>query len=100
MKRRSYDFPYEIRLKEDIDFEARMVLEGYALACDDIMRRLSGDSPSGKSYDPLTIDGNTMHSYAFEFKDGGRHHDATLYDTVGDIMADMLKETIKWIEAA
>lgn len=28
----------------------------------------------GKSYDPLTIEGHTAHSYAFDFKDGGRHH--------------------------
>ena len=27
-----------------------------------------------KSYDPLTIEGNTAHSYVFGFRDGGRHH--------------------------
>lgn len=97
MMKRSCRFPYEVRDKTTLDFEGRCFLEGYALACADFMRRLSGDSPCDKSYDPLTIDGNTLHSYAFDFKDGGRHHDATLYENVGEIMEAMLDESIEWI---
>lgn len=99
MQERSFNYPYEIRDKTELDFEARCFLEGYALACEDFMRAMTNDTPCSKSYDPLTIEGNTLHSYAFEFKDGGRHHDATLYDSVGEIMGDMLKETLEWVES-
>ena len=98
MQKRSFNYPYEVRDKLELDFEARCFLEGYALACADIMRKLTSDTPCSKSYDPLTVEGNTLHSYAFDFKDGGRHHDATLYSNVGEIMEDMLKETVDWVK--
>ena len=98
MQKRSFKYPDEVRDKRELDFESRCFLEGYALACADIMWKLTNNTPCGKSYDPLMIEGNILHSYAFEFKDGGRHHDATLYNCVGEIMEDMLKETIDWVK--
>lgn len=89
----------EVRERKDIDLLVSLVVEGYAFACADLMTRLSGDSPCGKSYDPLVISGSTAHSYAFELKDGGRHHDLTLFKNVGEIMDCLADEAVAWIKA-
>lgn len=78
-------------------YEAAFI-EGYALALSEMMRRLSGDSPCGKSYDPMFIEGNVAHSYAFDMKDGGRHHDLMLYKDVGEILDSLTQEAINWIK--
>jgi len=41
-------------------------VEGYAQALSDMMSKLSGETPSSKSYDPLTVDTERLvvHSYA------------------------------------
>lgn len=81
-----------------LTFGEERYIEGYAKALDDMMRRLTGDSPSGKSYDPMTINGTAMHSYAFNMKDGGRHHPVTDYDSVAEICGILADEAIDWIK--
>ena len=91
------NYPYEVRDLTDIDTSAAIFIEGYATALADIMRKLSGESPCSKSYDPMMIEGMTAHSYAFDMKDGGRHHDLSLYEDVGEIMDTLLKEAVEWV---
>jgi hypothetical protein len=53
------------------DDQKEMVLEWFAQK---IWNTL--DEPGHcKSYDPLIIEGKTAHSYIFDFRSGGRHHD-------------------------
>jgi len=49
-------------------------LKGYARALQDMMFKLTGDNTCGKSYDPIDFCDEKIHSYAFDLKDGGRHH--------------------------
>jgi hypothetical protein len=71
-------------------------IEGYARALDDLMLAITGDSHSMKSYDPMTIevtpDTATMHSYAFNLKDGGRHHPMSDYSGVAEVCQLLLRE--------
>lgn len=73
-------------------------IEGYAAAMDDLYNALTGDSFSGKSYDPMTIEGGMMHSYAFDLKDGGRHHPLSDYESVEEICGMMLFQTTEAIK--
>lgn len=75
-------------------------IEGYAQACADMMFRLTTDSPCAKSYDPMTIvDGVVMHSYAFNLKDGGRHHRVSDYKDVCEITQYLLNEAVDWVSS-
>jgi len=67
-------------------------IEGYAAALVDLNFEITGEYPMGKSYDPMTVDGNTMHSYVFDMKDGGRHHPARDYKDLEEIKEVLLKE--------
>ena len=99
MIKKPYEYsPYEVYEKRDIDVATALMIEGYALACADVIRMLSGDSPCSKSYDPMSINGMVASSYAFELKDSGRKHDLTLFKNVGEIMECLLKETKDLIE--
>jgi hypothetical protein len=51
------------------------VLEWFARKIATVMGKVTGYHPCSKSYDPLMIEDNIAHSYAFELEDGGRHHD-------------------------
>ena len=90
--------PSEVRDLKDIDTATALIIEGYALACTDIMYAMTKDSPCAKSYDPMRIEGMTAHSYASDLKDGGRHHDLTEYESVGEILKDLVKETLEWVD--
>ena len=81
--------------------EARHI-EGYAAALQDVLRALTGSNDCSKSYDPLTIcgDGNTLHSYAFNMKDGGRHHPVSDYADVDEIKKTLLDEVVNDIQAS
>jgi len=81
-----------------MDTQVKGFIEGYAMALTDIMSRLTGDSPCGKSYDPMTVSSGTMHSYAFDMKDGGRHHPIEDYNDVGEITECLLEDTIDWVQ--
>jgi len=71
-------------------------VEGYAYALQDMILRLTGDDTCGKVYDPMTIT-DKMHSYAFNMKDGGRHHPLGDYEDVGEIVHILLEEAVDWI---
>lgn len=73
--------------------EGRYV-EGYAAALQDILRLLTGEDGCAKSYDPMTVSrcGRTLHSYAFDMLDGGRHHAVSDYAGIEDITATLLRE--------
>ena len=101
MIKRPYRYsPEEIKDLKDIDTVTALMIEAYALACTDIMYAMTKDSPCAKSYDPMRIEGMTAHSYAFDLKDGGRHHDLTEYESVGEILEYLVKETLECVESA
>jgi hypothetical protein len=79
------------------DDEKRFI-EGYAKALQDVMYKLTGDNSCAKSYDPCEIDSDTIHSYAFNLKDGGRHHPLSDYKNGEEIRSIMLAECIEWIK--
>ena len=74
-------------------------IEGYAMACEDIQGDLTGERFSAKSYDPATVDLEraVIHSYAFNLKDGGRHHPLSDYASVDEICALLATETLEYI---
>lgn len=80
-----------------LTFAEEKFIEGYAKALDDMMLAMTGDSPSAKSYDPMTIEGAVMHSYAFNMKDGGRHHPVTDYASVSEICGLLCDEAVDWV---
>lgn len=98
MNKKSYTYPIEVYGKTEITTDIACFIEGYAMALAKMMGELTCEPLYGKSYDPMTIEGNTAHSYIFDMKDGGRHHDLTLYKDVGEILDILLKETIVWVE--
>jgi hypothetical protein len=67
-------------------------LKGYAMAIQDIMYQITGENSCAKSYDPLQVDDTYLHSYAFNLKDGGRHHPISDYNSLEEITDLMLKE--------
>jgi hypothetical protein len=84
-----------------LSFDEARAIEGYAEALQDIMYALTGENGCSKSYDPMTIyeDGVTMHSYAFDMKDGGRHHSVCDYESVREIRQCLLREAVSWINS-
>ena len=67
-------------------------LEGYAAALQDLQYELTGDNGCSKHYDPMTCEATVMHSYAFNMKDGGRHHPVNEYQNVENIRKTLLDE--------
>jgi hypothetical protein len=74
-------------------------LEGYAAALQDILYELTGDNGCSKHYDPMTCESTVMHSYAFNMKDGGRHHNVKDYKNFQDIKDTLLWEAIADIQS-
>ena len=75
-------------------------LTGYAEALQKLMIELTGDNSCGKSYDPIAFSDSTIHSYAFNLKDGGRRHPLSDYESVEEIARLMAKEAKEWIDEA
>lgn len=75
-------------------------IEGYAAALQELLLRLTGNNGCGKTYDPITIDldKGIMHSYAFDMKDGGRHHSISDYDSLDEILKYLTNEVFYWIK--
>jgi hypothetical protein len=73
----------------------KQYLKGYARALQDIMTELTGDNTCGKHYDPIDFSDDKILSYAFDLKDGGRHHPLSDYDSVDEVCALMLKEIVE-----
>ena len=57
-------------------------IKGYATALQHIMFKLTGDNTCGKNYDPCEFWDDQLHSYAFNLKDGGRHHPLSDYGSI------------------
>ena len=76
-------------------------IKGYANALQDLMRELTGRDTCAKSYDPFLYEegDDQFHSYAFNMKDGGRHHDLSDYKDVEEITEIMLAESVEDIKA-
>lgn len=72
-------------------------IKGYARALQDMMFVLTGENTCDKPYDPVEFDDGVLHSYAFELKDGGRHHPLKLYKDVEEIRKLMLKESVCFV---
>lgn len=74
-------------------------IEGFAAACSALIYDLTGESFSAKRYDPATVDLTeaVIHSYAFNLKDGGRHHPLSDYESVEEICGLLRQETIDWL---
>jgi hypothetical protein len=67
-------------------------IEGYAAALQDLEYKITGDNSCSKSYDPMKCESEVMHSYAFNMKDGGRHHPVKDYENVREILDTLLDE--------
>ena len=80
-----------------ITTEEKEFIKGYATALQDIMYKLTGSNCNSKSYDPCEFyDDEKLHSYAFDLKDGGRHHPLSDYKDIDEIKDLMLKEAVEW----
>lgn len=77
-------------------------IEGYAAALQGVLKHLTGDDWCGKSYDPMTVDLRlgVLHSYAFDMKDGGRHHPIGDYADFIEICQTLLDEVLPELKAA
>ena len=75
----------------------RHYLRGYANALQELMYRLTGNNSCAKSYDPIDFTDDKIHSYAFDLKDGGRHHPLSDYESVDEICQLMKNEAESWI---
>lgn len=83
-----------------LTYDQERYIEAFAEALDAMMFELTGESPSAKRYDPMTVEAGVMHSYAFNMKDGGRHHPVTDYASIDEIKAVLLKEAVAWVREA
>ena len=82
----------------ELNKKEEQYLKGYAQALQDIMLKLTGENTCGKSYDPIEFDNTYIHSYAFDLKDGGRHHPLSDYNSIEEITNIMLNESVKFIK--
>ena len=82
----------------ELNKKEEQYLKGYAQALQDVMFKLTGENTCGKSYDPIEFDNTYIHSYAFDLKDGGRHHPLSDYNSIEEITDIMLNESVKFIK--
>ena len=73
-------------------------LRGYAQALQDVLKFFTGDNGIAKHYDPIDFDDTYIHSYAFNLRDGGRHHPLTDYEDIYDLTSVMLNEVCEDIK--
>ena len=59
---------------QDYNMMTDRELEAYVAGVWDLLLAINAADSGGKHYDPLTVDGSTLHSYVFDLWDGGRHH--------------------------
>ena len=77
---------------EKLSNQQKDFLSGYTNALQDLMFELTGENHCAKIYDPISFSDGFFHSYAFDMKDGGRHHPLSDYKDVDEIKDIMLKE--------
>lgn len=70
--------------------EAEAFAEGVVCVLD-----LLGIETCSKGYDPLVIEGDIAHTYAFDLWDGGRHHQ---FKRVSDVVKWMKAESARLLE--
>ena len=58
----------------------------------DVLKVFTGDNGISKHYDPIDFDDTYIHSYAFDLRDGGRHHPLNDYKDICDLISVMLNE--------
>lgn len=75
----------------------RNYLKGYAQALQDLMLEVTDDNTCSKSYDPIDFTDGVIHSYAFNLKDGGRHHPMSDYESIDEVAEYMLREAADWL---
>lgn len=75
--------------------DARFI-EGYAAALWHLILAFDWMEGHCKTYDPMTIDGDTMHSHVFDMKNGGRHHPISDYKDKEEVCNVLLEEAITW----
>ena len=83
---------------DDLPFtpaQKEVALEWLAWQLSKILYGVSGEDFCGKTYDPLFIQGDTAHSYAFDLWDGGRHHK---FETLKQVEDGLVKETIERLQ--
>lgn len=81
---------------EKLTGKEKEYLKGYAEALQSMMFKITGENTCGKRYDPIDFSDGVIHSYAFDMKDGGRHHPLKDYKNVDDICECMLNEAVNW----
>jgi hypothetical protein len=81
---------------EKLSRKEKEYLKGYAAALQRMMSKLTGENTCAKSYDPIDFSEGKIHSYAFDMKDGGRHHPLSDYKDIEEICEVMLKEAVEW----
>lgn len=82
---------------EKLSSQEQRYLEGYGAALQDILFQLTGSNGCSKSYDPMTCTPQTLHSYAFDMKDGGRHHPVLDYRNLEEIKKVLLDQVLQEI---
>ena len=73
-------------------------IEGFAQALQRMIFSITGENIIGKHYDPMTIGDGVMHSYAFDMKDGGRHHKLSDYESIDEIKDVLLNNALEYVE--
>ena len=82
---------------KELTEKEKWYLKGYADALQDLMFELTGDNTCSKSYDPIDFGDDAIHSYAFDFKNGGRRHELSEFANIGEIETLMLNQACEWI---
>ena len=80
----------------NVNERAAGYIEGYAAGLQDLLKEITKDNNCSKHYDPMIVwNGEVMDSYAFNMKDGGRHHQMSDYSCLGEVLDILLKEVVE-----
>ena len=61
------------------------------------MLKVKNENTCGKIYDPIDFNEDTIFSYAFDLKDGGRQHPLSDYQNIEEICELMITETADFL---
>jgi hypothetical protein len=67
-------------------------VEGYVSALYNILSIMNLDGGHCKSYDPCKCEEDVVHSYVFNLKDGGRHHNLNEYKDIQELLKCFTEE--------
>jgi hypothetical protein len=81
----------------DFDKMTDAQLEAYVQGLYDVLRALGVQDGHCKHYDPLTVEGDTLHSYVYDLTNGGRRH-SRVGKTQAEVCQMFLDETIAEIK--